>query len=52
MSSTLGVTIDFDYSCEGAASLGDGFSVYVIDGAHTTQPGGIGAALGLPAASP
>ncbi|MEU5761284.1 hypothetical protein [Nocardia sp. NPDC047648] len=45
-SSTLGVTIDFDYSCEGGATLGDGFSVYVIDGAHTTQPGGIGAALG------
>ncbi|WP_171163682.1 DUF11 domain-containing protein [Streptomyces sp. I05A-00742] len=45
-SSTLGVTIDFDYSCEGGNQLGDGFSVYVIDGARTTQPGGIGGALG------
>ncbi|MCP2315126.1 conserved repeat domain-containing protein [Nocardia amikacinitolerans] len=45
-SSKLGVTIDFDYSCEGGSTLGDGFSVYVIDGEHTTQPGGIGAALG------
>ncbi|MGW1373534.1 hypothetical protein ACWD6P_04545 [Streptomyces sp. NPDC002446] len=45
-SSTLGVTIDFDYSCEGGAQLGDGFSVYVIDGAQTTEPGGIGGALG------
>ncbi|MFH8346386.1 hypothetical protein [Streptomyces sp. NPDC018045] len=45
-SSTLGVTIDFDYSCEGGAELGDGFSVYVIDGAYTTGPGGLGGALG------
>ncbi|WP_424888903.1 lectin-like domain-containing protein [Streptomyces sp. XH2] len=46
-SSTLGVTIDFDYACEGgSAQPGDGFSVYVIDGARTTQPGGIGGALG------
>ncbi|WP_405843078.1 hypothetical protein OG528_31675 [Streptomyces platensis] len=45
-SSTLGVTIDFDYSCEGGDQLGDGFSVYVIDGEQTTQPGGIGGALG------
>ncbi|MFI9506893.1 hypothetical protein [Nocardia sp. NPDC052566] len=45
-SSTLGVTIDFDYSCEGGATLGDGFSVYLIDGAQTTQPGGFGGALG------
>ncbi|MEU8917290.1 hypothetical protein [Streptomyces nigrescens] len=45
-SSSLGVTIDFDYSCEGGTRLGDGFSVYVIDGAQTTEPGGIGGALG------
>ncbi|MEU1629658.1 hypothetical protein ABZ746_31030 [Streptomyces sp. NPDC020096] len=45
-SSSLGVTIDFDYSCEGGANLGDGFSVYVIDGEHTTGPGGLGGALG------
>ncbi|MFD9354689.1 hypothetical protein [Streptomyces sp. NPDC060031] len=45
-SSTLGVTIDFDYSCEGSANLGDGFSVYLIDGDRTTGPGGIGGALG------
>ncbi|GCD93751.1 DUF11 domain-containing protein [Embleya hyalina] len=47
-SSTLGVTIDFDYSCEGGggSGFGDGFSVYLIDGAHTTAPGGRGGALG------
>lgn len=45
-SSSLGVTIDFDYSCEGGIQLGDGFSVYVIDGEQTTEPGGIGGALG------
>ncbi|MGD3105491.1 hypothetical protein [Streptomyces sp. YGL11-2] len=45
-SSTLGVTIDFDYSCEGGDQLGDGFSVYVIDGEQSTDPGGIGGALG------
>ncbi|MFD8785175.1 hypothetical protein [Kitasatospora sp. NPDC059599] len=47
-SSTLGVTIDFDYSCEGGggAGFGDGFSVYLIDGAETTEPGARGGALG------
>ncbi|MBC2875610.1 MULTISPECIES: lectin-like domain-containing protein [Streptomyces] len=45
-SSALGVTIDFDYSCEGGPELGDGFSVYLIDGEHTTGPGGRGGALG------
>ncbi|MEU9982182.1 hypothetical protein [Streptomyces sp. NPDC050856] len=45
-SSKLGVTIDFDYSCEGAGTVGDGFSVYLIDGEQTTGPGGTGGALG------
>lgn len=47
-SSSLGVTIDFDYSCEGGGGmgLGDGFSVYLIDGEQTTGPGGRGGALG------
>lgn len=47
-SSTLGVTIDFDYSCEGGSGggFGDGFSVYLIDGEQTTGPGGRGGALG------
>ncbi|WP_067536602.1 DUF11 domain-containing protein [Nocardia crassostreae] len=45
-SSRLGVAIDFDYSCQGGTNLGDGFSVYLIDGARTTEPGGIGGALG------
>ncbi|MFF8447648.1 hypothetical protein ACF06Q_08105 [Streptomyces leeuwenhoekii] len=45
-SSSLGVTIDFDYSCEGDTRFGDGFSVYLIDGEQTTEPGGIGGALG------
>ncbi|MFD5703451.1 L-type lectin family protein [Streptomyces lasiicapitis] len=44
--SSLGVTIDFDYSVEGGAGLGDGFSVYLIDGEQTTAPGGTGAGLG------
>ncbi|MCJ1677643.1 hypothetical protein MTF65_09895 [Streptomyces sp. APSN-46.1] len=47
-SSSLGVTIDFDYSCEGGSGreFGDGFSVYLIDGEQTTGPGGRGGALG------
>lgn len=51
-SSSLGVTIDFDYACVsggGAASgtsPGDGFCLYLIDGAETTGPGASGAALG------
>lgn len=45
-SSALGVTIDFDYSCEGGSTVGDGFSVYLIDGQQTTGPGGTGGALG------
>jgi uncharacterized repeat protein (TIGR01451 family) len=47
-SSSLGVTIDFDYECVTASGAhpGDGFCIYLIDGEHTTQPGGHGAALG------
>ncbi|MFC8451574.1 hypothetical protein [Kitasatospora sp. NPDC057223] len=47
-SSSLGVSIDFDYSCEGggAQGLGDGFSLYLIDGSRTTEPGARGGALG------
>ncbi|MEV7931008.1 hypothetical protein [Kitasatospora sp. NPDC088779] len=47
-SSTLGVTIDFDYSCGGGGPLGfgDGFSVYLIDGVQTTEPGARGGGLG------
>ncbi|GHG78702.1 hypothetical protein GCM10018980_77350 [Streptomyces capoamus] len=45
-SSSLGVTIDFDYAVEGSSDVGDGFCLYVIDGARTTAPGGHGAALG------
>ncbi|AYN37771.1 DUF11 domain-containing protein [Streptomyces dangxiongensis] len=44
--SALGVAIDFDYEIERGASPGDGFSVYLIDGAATTQPGAVGGALG------
>lgn len=44
--SALGVAIDFDYEIEPGASPGDGFSVYLIDGAATTQPGATGGALG------
>ncbi|CAM5321886.1 hypothetical protein [Streptomyces abikoensis] len=45
-SSSLGVTIDFDYAVEGGNNAGDGFSFYLIDGAQTTGPGGHGAGLG------
>ncbi|QMU78347.1 hypothetical protein GXW83_24200 [Streptacidiphilus sp. PB12-B1b] len=47
-SSSLGVSIDFDYSCEGGSGqgLGDGFSLYLIDGSRTTEPGARGGALG------
>ncbi|MFP3992832.1 hypothetical protein U9R90_36215, partial [Streptomyces sp. E11-3] len=43
--SKLGVSIEFDYAVQGSQS-GDGFSVYLIDGSHTTQPGALGAGLG------
>jgi uncharacterized repeat protein (TIGR01451 family) len=46
-SSALGVSIDFDYACEGvASSIGDGFSLYLIDGSQNTEPGARGGALG------
>lgn len=49
-SSSLGVTIDFDYACEGSINpsvgIGDGFCVYLIDGEKTTGPGARGGALG------
>ncbi len=46
-SSALGVSIDFDYACEtGAPNIGDGFSLYLIDGSRTTEPGAWGGALG------
>ena len=49
-SSALGVSIDFDYACEGgsnsAQGMGDGFSLYLIDGSRTTDPGARGGALG------
>ncbi|MET9323629.1 hypothetical protein ABZX75_26115 [Streptomyces sp. NPDC003038] len=46
--SSEGVVIDFDYSAEhrGGNSAGDGFSVFLIDGSTTTEPGGYGAGLG------
>ncbi|MFJ6385116.1 hypothetical protein ACIQI7_34570 [Kitasatospora sp. NPDC092039] len=47
-SSRLGVSIEFDYACEGSDSsyFGDGFCLYLIDGSKTTDTGGYGAALG------
>ncbi|MFJ4682257.1 hypothetical protein [Streptomyces sp. NPDC088789] len=47
-SSHLGVSIEFDYACEGTAPgyFGDGFCLYLIDGKRTTDTGAYGAALG------
>ncbi|MFG2915958.1 hypothetical protein ACGF0D_24115 [Kitasatospora sp. NPDC048298] len=48
-SSRLGVSIEFDYACEGTATggdFGDGFCLYLIDGSKTTDTGAYGAALG------
>ncbi|MBD0672711.1 lectin-like domain-containing protein [Streptomyces sp. CBMA156] len=47
-SSKLGVSIEFDYACEGTAAsyFGDGFCLYLIDGTKTTDTGAYGAALG------
>ncbi|WP_445402459.1 hypothetical protein ACSMX9_12815 [Streptomyces sp. LE64] len=47
-SSRLGVSIEFDYACEGTDLdyFGDGFCLYLIDGRHTTDTGAYGAALG------
>lgn len=42
--STAGVSVDFDFYCSGGN--GDGFAVYLIDGAHDTDVGGYGAGLG------
>ncbi|MFE9749005.1 hypothetical protein ACFYOT_29205 [Saccharothrix saharensis] len=42
--STAGVSVDFDFYCAGGN--GDGFAVYLIDGAHDTDVGGYGAGLG------
>ncbi|TQM84435.1 hypothetical protein FHX81_6881 [Saccharothrix saharensis] len=42
--STAGVSVDFDFSCAGGN--GDGFAVFLIDGAHDTDVGGYGAGLG------
>jgi uncharacterized repeat protein (TIGR01451 family) len=42
--SRAGVAVDFDFYCAGGN--GDGFAVYLIDGAHDTDVGGYGAGLG------
>ncbi|PSL51898.1 putative repeat protein (TIGR01451 family) [Saccharothrix carnea] len=42
--STAGVAVDFDFYCAGGN--GDGFAVYLIDGASDTDVGGYGAGLG------
>ncbi|WP_053719057.1 DUF11 domain-containing protein [Saccharothrix sp. NRRL B-16348] len=42
--STAGVAVDFDFFCAGGN--GDGFAVFLIDGAHDTDVGGYGAGLG------
>jgi uncharacterized repeat protein (TIGR01451 family) len=42
--SSAGVAIDFDFYCAGGN--GDGFALYLIDGAHTTDVGGYGGSLG------
>ncbi|QQQ74022.1 DUF11 domain-containing protein [Saccharothrix sp. 6-C] len=42
--SSAGVAIDFDFYCAGGD--GDGFAVYLIDGAHDTDVGGYGGGLG------
>jgi uncharacterized repeat protein (TIGR01451 family) len=42
--SKAGVSIEFDYYSSGGN--GDGFAVYLIDGAYSTQVGGYGAGLG------
>lgn len=44
--SSYGVAIDFDYEVEPGSRPGDGFSVYLIDGSATTDPGATGAGLG------
>ncbi|MCC3766997.1 DUF11 domain-containing protein [Streptomyces sp. UNOC14_S4] len=46
--SDLGVSIEFDYAVQASDpdNLGDGFSVYLIDGSKTTEPGATGAGLG------
>ncbi|MFD4535443.1 hypothetical protein ACFWNL_09415 [Kitasatospora sp. NPDC058397] len=45
-SSALGVTIDFDYANTGPDTALDGLSVYLIDGAQTTELGGPAGSLG------
>ncbi|MFB7666944.1 hypothetical protein ACFC1R_23845 [Kitasatospora sp. NPDC056138] len=45
-SSTFGIAVDFDYAVQAGAPNGDGFSLYLIDGGATTEPGGSGAGLG------
>ncbi|MEU4449183.1 hypothetical protein AB0K14_28465 [Actinosynnema sp. NPDC050801] len=42
--SAAGVAIEFDFYCAGGD--GDGFAVYLIDGAHDTDVGGYGGGLG------
>ncbi|MEV0676017.1 hypothetical protein AB0I60_05780 [Actinosynnema sp. NPDC050436] len=42
--SAAGVTVDFDFYCAGGS--GDGFAVYLVDGAHDTDAGGYGDGLG------
>ncbi|NUT46320.1 MAG: hypothetical protein HOV94_03220, partial [Saccharothrix sp.] len=42
--SAAGVAIDFDFHCSGGN--GDGFALYLIDGAHDTDVGGYGGGLG------
>ncbi|MCE6996138.1 hypothetical protein LZG04_15190 [Saccharothrix sp. S26] len=42
--SRAGVSVDFDFYCAGGN--GDGFAVYLIDGAYDTDVGGYGAGLG------
>lgn len=42
--SKSGVSVEFDYYASGGG--GDGFAVYLVDGAHETGVGGYGAGLG------